>query len=171
MRTKRRHSIVLCVVVTALVGAGLAAAAMPPKRGGCDPTQQEQTDLSGTYTGRVNYPEADMSGQGTLTITGNNFTLTSGDKTQSGHITAVTTCNYTAVAMMFGDVTRPKPGEAAAPPPATISLRARKMGDRLSLTTVPGETRRFSFGSAGGGAARRVRHKPAKPKATTTATP
>ena len=153
------------VVAAAVIGAGLVVSAQekakPKKRGRCDPMQQEQTDLSGTYSGKVSYPDADMNGQGTLTITGNTFTLTSGDKTQTGRITAATTCNYIAVSMMFGDVTPPKPGEAAAPPPPTISLRGRKMGARLSLMTVPGEKRRFSFG---GGAASVRRHKAAKPK-------
>jgi hypothetical protein len=146
-------------------------AAMPQKRGRCDPMQQEQTDLSGTYSGRVNYPDGDMTGEGTLTITGNTFTLTSGDKTQTGRITAESTCHYISVAMMFGDVSAPKPGETAGPPPPTISLRAHKAGDRLSLMTVPGETHRFSFGSAGGGTAHVRRHKAGKPKAAAAATP
>ncbi len=37
----------------------------------------EQTDLSGTYTGNVNFPDHGMTGESTLTITGNKFTLTS----------------------------------------------------------------------------------------------
>lgn len=110
----------------------------------------EQTDLSGTYTGRVNYPDEDMVGEATLSIEGNNFTLTAGEKTLSGRITAVTTRGYTGVTMMFGDMTPqpavPLPSTAPpAPVKPAISLRARKAGDRLTLTTAPGEKRRFSF--------------------------
>ena len=59
-------------------GMGNVAVAAPVSTGRCDPNMQEQTDLSGTYTGTVNYSEGGMSGDATLTITGNNFTLTSG---------------------------------------------------------------------------------------------
>jgi len=117
----------------------------------------EQTDLSGTYTGTVDYPEGGLSGDATLTITGNNFTLTAGSTTQSGRVTAVTTRGYTGVTMMFGDLTPPAAGQAPPPLPA-VSLRARKMGDRVTLMSVPGEKRHFSFSAGGmGGGARRGR--------------
>src|SRR5437867_2572852 len=46
---------------------------MPRKRTGrCDPNQQEQTDLSGTYTGKVKHGDEPVM-DATLTITGNNF--------------------------------------------------------------------------------------------------
>jgi hypothetical protein len=137
--------------------------------GRCDPMKQEQTDLSGTYTGTVNYPDASLTGDATLTITGNNFSLTAGSTTQSGRVTAVTTCNYTGVTMMFGDLTPPTP--SPNPPPAlpAVSLRARKMGDRVTLMTVPGEKRSFSFGSAG--AMKTMKRKPRKHKATGMAKP
>src|SRR5207249_8178897 len=46
------------------------------RTGRCDPSQQEQTDLFGTYTGKLKHgDEAAM--EVTLTITGNNFTMTS----------------------------------------------------------------------------------------------
>lgn len=163
------------VIVTALASAGLVASAQntnssmtmkntntgtmkhKPRRpktkktwtGRCDPTKQEQADLSGTYTGKVNYPDASLTGDATLTITGNNFTLTAGSTTQSGRVTAVTTCGYTGATMMFGDLTPPTP--SPNPPAAlpAVSLRVRKMGDRVTLMTVPGEKRSFSFGTAG----------------------
>jgi hypothetical protein len=50
-----------------------------------------------------------------------------------------------------------------------VSLRAKKMGDRLTLTSVPEEKTRVSFVSAGGGSAGR-KHK-AKPKAKKAAAP
>ncbi|HJU56119.1 MAG TPA: hypothetical protein VJ715_16160 [Pyrinomonadaceae bacterium] len=116
--------------------------------GRCDPMAQEQTDLSGTYTGRVGYTDIVMAGDATLTISGNNFTLTNGQMTAEGRIVAVTTCNYTAVTMRFGkDVT----GAVMNPPPPlpTVSLRARRMGGGLDLDTVPGESRMFSFHTTG----------------------
>jgi hypothetical protein len=153
------------LIVTALAGAALSVSA---QKGRCDPTQQEQADLSGTYSGKVNYPDASLTGDATLTITGNNFTLTAGSTTQSGRITAVTTCGYTGATMMFGDLTPPTP--SPNPPAAlpAVSLRVRKMGDRVSLMTVPGEKRSFSFGSAAATRPRRQRRK-AKPKTDATA--
>lgn len=153
------------VVMTAIASAGLVVSAQntnssatmapettkpKPKRrtGRCDPTQQEQTDLSGTYTGKAKHgtePAVDA----TLTITGNNFTVTAGSDTHSGRITAVTTCGYTAVTMMTGDLTPPAPSPNPPPAMPAVSLRARKVGDRLTLTSVPGETRMMSFTSEG----------------------
>lgn len=129
------------------------------RTGRCDPMAQEQTDLSGTYTGRVGYTDATMSGDGTLTINGNDFTLTSGSVTQEGRIVAVTTCNYTAVTMRFGKDQTVTPGQTPPPPLPTISLRARRTGGGLSLETVPGESHMFSFHSTGasGGGMRRGR--------------
>jgi hypothetical protein len=112
---------------------------MAKTSGRCDPTKQEQTDLSGTYTGKVNHGDGAPQ-DATLTITGNTFTMTSGSETHSGSITAVTTCGYTAVTVMMGDRTTP-PASPNPPPPAQIvSLRAKKVGDKLWLTSVPGET-------------------------------
>ena len=112
----------------------------PRKRTGrCDPTQQEQTDLSGTYTGKVKHGDEPVM-DATLTVTGNNFTMTSGSDTHSGRIAAVTTCGYTAVTVMMGD-----PMKSGANPPMTVSLRAKKVGDKLTLTSVPGEPQKVSF--------------------------
>lgn len=160
------------MVLTALASAGLVVSAQNtnssttmtntaeakpktrkprPKKtwtGRCDPTKQEQADLSGTYTGKVKHgtePAAD----GTLTITGNNFTMSSGSETHSGRITAVTTCGYTAVTMMMGDLTPPTP--SPNPPPAlpAMSLRAKKVGNSLTLTSVPGEPKQVRFSTSG----------------------
>jgi hypothetical protein len=124
---------------------------MPAQTGRCDPMAQEQTDLSGTYTGTANYSEGGLSGESTLTINGNDFTITSGSSTQEGRVVAVTTCNYTAVTMMFGkSQTTAATGAQPAPLPA-VSLRARKAGGGLTLESVGGESRQFSFSSAGTG--------------------
>ena len=151
-------------------GPTAEATPTPRKSGRCDPMQQEQTDLSGTYTGKVDYADAGLTGDATLTITGSNFTLTAGSATQSGRVVAVTTCGYTAATMMFGDLTPPTP--SPNPPPAlpAVSLRVRKMGDRVTLMSVPGEKRSFSFSSAGSMKTMPRRHKP-KPKTTATPPP
>lgn len=141
--------------------------------GRCDPTKQEQVDLSGTYTGKARH-EKEAAVDATLTITGNNFTMTSGSDTHSGRITAVTTCGYTAVTMMMGDLTPPTP--SPNPPPAlpAMSLRAKKVGNSLTLTSVPGEPKQVSFSTSGSGKAprkhrttKRTGKAPAAPAKTT----
>src|SRR2546421_12979225 len=151
-------------------GPTAEATPAPRKTGRCDPMQQEQTDLSGTYTGKVDYSDAGLTGDATLTITSNNFTLTAGSASQSGRVTAVATCGYTAATMMFGGVTPVTP--SPNPPPAlpAVSLRVRKMGDRVTLMSVPGEKRSFSFSSAGSMKTMPRRHKP-KPKTTVPPAP
>ena len=135
--------------------------------GRCDPTKQEQTDLSGTYTGKVRHDKG-AAQDGTLTITGNNFTMSSGSETHSGRITAVTTCGYTAVTMMMGDLTPPAP--SPNPPPAlpAMSLRAKKSGNHLTLTSVPGEPKQVWFSTSGSmkSPRRKTSKKPAPPKPT-----
>lgn len=107
-----------------------------------------QADLSGTYTGTINYPEGGMTGEATLTITGGTFTLTSGSTTQSGRISAVTTRGYTGASMQFGD----------ALPATVVSVRAwHTSPDRLRLMSVPGEKREFSFSTPNAGGNRRRR--------------
>ncbi len=176
------------VVVTALASAGLVVSAQntnssttmaktskpkpkyrkkAPAMPRCDNTKQEQTDLSGTYTGKVKHgDEAAMDA--TLTITGNNFTMASGSDTHSGRITAVTTCGYTAVTVMMGDLTPPPPG--ANPPAAhpAMSLRAKKVGDSLTLTSVPGEPQKVSFTTGGTSYKAKPRYRKHKAAAKTT---
>lgn len=92
-------------------------------------------DLSGTYTGTVNYPDGSISGEGTLTITGNQFTLEAGGQTVTGTVRGVNTRGYIGAAMRFGDAL-----------PATVSsVRVRKRGNRVTINSVRGETRQFSF--------------------------
>jgi len=168
------------VILTTLASAGLVvsaqnanssatmtntgAAKSKPKRhrtaktggGRCDPAQQEQTDLSGTYTGKARHG-SEPAQDATLTITGNNFTMTSGSETHTGRVTAVTTCGYTGVTMMMGDLTPPAPSPN---PPAALpamSLRAKRSGNNLTLTSVPGEPQSVWFSTSG---------KPGKGKTT-----
>jgi hypothetical protein len=139
-----------------------AAPAMPP----CDNTQQEQTDLSGTYTGKVKHGDQPAM-DATLTITGNTFTMTGGPEAMSGRITAVTTCGYTAVTIMMGDLTPPPVGTAPPAHPA-MSMRAKKVGDSLTLTTVPGEPQMASFTTNGAAMKATPRHRKPRAKAKTT---
>jgi hypothetical protein len=168
------------VVVTALASAGLVvsaqntnssttmapAAAKPkpkhikkaaPAMPRCDNTKQEQTDLSGTYTGKLKHGDGPAV-DATLTVTGNTFTGTMGNESPHGRITAVTTCGYTAVTMMMDGA------------PTAMSLRAKKVGDSLTMTSVPGEPQMVSFTT--GGASMKAKPRPrkhkAKAKATTT---
>jgi hypothetical protein len=128
-----------------------AAPAMPR----CDNTKQEQTDLSGTYTGKLKHGDGPAV-DATLTITGNKFTGTMGSETPSGRVTAVTTCGYTAVTMMMDGA------------PQAMSLRAKKVGDSLTMTSVPGEPQMVSFTTNGAAMKAKPRYRKHKAKAKTT---
>jgi len=149
------------VILTTLASVGVYAQR-------CDPMKQEQADLSGTYTGKVRHGQ-EPAVDATLTITGNNFTMTAGSETNSGRITAVTTCGYTGVTMMMGDLTPPP---ASPNPPAALpamSLRAKKVGNSLTLTSVPGEPKQVWFSTGGGGGKPKARKHKAKAKTDTMA--
>ena len=110
-------------------------------------------DLSGTYTGNVTMTGGhEMSGPGTLTITSNSFTLEAGGMTHNGRIRAVTTRGYTGATLWFTDIT-----DAVSNTPLAADVRARKSGDRLTLSPVPGTRNRLTFASGGGGGGRRRR--------------
>ena len=145
--------------------------AMAQTSGRCDPSQQEQTDLSGTYTGKADHGNGEPPQDTTLTITGNTFSMTSGSETHNGRITAVKTCGYIGVTMMMGDLTPPAP--SPNPPAAlpAVSLRAKKVGDKLWLTSVPGETMKVSFTPTGGGAMKKQRKHRATTKKTDAGAP
>ena len=132
--------------------------AMPP----CDNTKQEQTDLSGTYTGKLKHGD-DPAVDATITITGGSITVNAGGQTHSGTIVAVTTCGYTGVAIVMSA----EPGKQID----AVSLRAKKVGDSLTLTSVPGEPKQISFTSGGGMMKPKHRKHKAKAKPAATATP
>lgn len=153
-------------------GGGGAAATTGAVMTTTTPVQDsEQTDLSGTYTGTLACTGIPVTGEGTLTITGNQFTFTptGGAGTANGRVASVTTRGYTAVAMQFGESVAPPPGGTSTPP-VIISLRARRAGDRLTLSGVPNTpTSDCSFSPAGGtntGGSRRGRRR--RRAATTT---
>jgi len=179
------------VIVAALASTGLVVSAQnanssttetaKPKRthrapakktGRCDPMQGEQTDLSGTYTGKAKHGPDKAPEDATLTITGNNFTMTSGSETHTGRITAVTTCGYTGVTMMMGDLTPPASSATPPAPLPAVSLRAKRVGDKLWLTSVPGEAMQVSFTPTGGGSGKaKAKRKHTGTKKTETAAP
>ncbi len=101
----------------------------------------EQTDLSGTYEGRLRMTGGhDMSGPATLTITGNQFTLTGEGMNHSGRVYAVTTRSYTGASFFFTDLP-----DSTTNTPVVVTVRARKHGDRLNLSPVPGTRTRLTF--------------------------
>lgn len=97
------------------------------------PTMQtSQVDLSGTYTGTfVNCDAGGLSGEQTLTITGNQFTTADG---KSGRIIASKTRGYTAVALQMSGAGSP-----------VMSFRGKKSGNKLTLSPVTGATSQCMF--------------------------
>ncbi|HEX6189573.1 MAG TPA: hypothetical protein VFZ40_15945 [Pyrinomonadaceae bacterium] len=144
---------------TSDMAATNTTAATQPRTGRCDPNKHEPADLSGTYTGKLQH--GDDVRDATLTISGNSLTMTSGSETHTGRITAVTTCGYTAVTIMHGDGGASEPGKTS-PPNKVMSLRAKKVGDSLTLMSVPGEPEKVMF-TSGGGAGRPRRQRPRRP--------
>lgn len=104
----------------------------------CNPTEHEEEDLTGTYSGRIEFPSSKLSGRANLTIEGTRFNLISGDLVLSGLIASETTCDYTAVAMRFETASSP---EIFTELPKSISLRGTRLGSKLSLISAEGETK------------------------------
>lgn len=166
---------VAAAMIVAIVSAGLVVSAQntnssmtmgeqptPRRTGRCDPNAQEQTDLSGTYTGKMKHGD-EPARDATITISGNSITMTSGSDTHTGRITAVTTCGYTAVTIMHGDGGVSTPG-TTTPVNKVLSLRAKRSGNSLTLMSVPGEPEKVMF-TSGGGAGRPRRQRARKPAA------
>lgn len=108
----------------------------------------EKTDLSGTYAGHMTMMGGhEMSGEVTLTITGNTFTITGESMSHDGRVYAVTTRGYTGASFYFSDISNP-----ATNTPVVATVRARKKGDSgLWLSPVPGTQTSMTFGTGGGG--------------------
>ena len=101
----------------------------------------ERVDLSGTYSGRVSTTGGhEMSGDAELTISGNTFTLTGEGMTHSGRFYAVLTRGATSAALYFSDIQDP-----ATSTPVVFNVRARKSGERLTLTPAPNSKNRLTF--------------------------
>lgn len=95
-------------------------------------------DMSGTFTGTINAPDMNLSGPATLTFTANTFTIDAGGNTQSGTYTAQEWPGQVAMSMRFGTEL----------PANIISVRVKHRGDSLTITSVPGESKKFSFTTA-----------------------
>lgn len=104
----------------------------------------ERVDLSGTYEGNLSTSGGanEMRNvKATLTITGNTFTLTmEGGGSHSGRVYAVLTRGETSAAFYFTDMSVGTP-----PTPLVYNVRARKRGDRLTLTPAPRTAVRLTF--------------------------
>lgn len=109
-------------------------------------TPGEATDLSGTWTGRVRMAgDHTMDGEGTLTITGNQFTLTSEGMTHTGRVIAITTRGYTGATFWFTDQT-----DSATSTPLAASARIRRGRNSIAITPVPGARNRLTFNGRAG---------------------
>lgn len=105
----------------------------------------EQIDLSGTYSGHVRMSDGhDMEGDGTLTITGNQFSLEGGGMTHNGRVYAVTTRGYIGAAFYFPDITNP-----ATSTPVVANTRVRKRGGLIWINPVPNTSAKLWFSSGG----------------------
>jgi hypothetical protein len=163
-RGRRRHH-----AAAAAADTGMAADT-GQTTGASGDVSGQQTDLSGTYTGHVTMSGGhDMDGDGTLTITTNQFTLEAGGMNHTGRVYAVTTRGYTGASFYFSDLT-----DSTTNTPVVATARARKSGDHLTLSPVPGARTMLTFGSSGrmGGGRRGRRgrrgHRAAAPTDTTT---
>lgn len=146
----------------ALGGFWALKAQDPPQTPRTDPPavaaqQTTQPDLSGTYAGTFDCEPLGLTGDTTLTITGNDFTTADG---KSGRIVASKSGGYTAVAFQLGALVT-TPSATPATPPVIVSMRARKMRDRLILTSAPGTTTKCSFAPTRVARGKRIPRTPA----------
>lgn len=134
------------------VWAGMAQDPAPqnPSNVRTDPpavaAQSTPADLSGTYTGTFNCEPLGLTGDTTLTINGNEFTLADG---RTGRLVASTTRGYTAVALQLAPAAAATTTTGAAAgtttTPSVVSLRAKKSGTRLTLSPASGAKMKCSF--------------------------
>lgn len=116
----------------------------------CGPSRQDQLDLSGRYTGNVDYPDAGLRGNATLTIKENEFWLTVGSVIHSGQITALSFCGQTTATMLFGEAIQ-RPGQKPPVPLNPLLLTVQQQDDRFILTMDSREAQSFSFLQMKGG--------------------
>ena len=153
MSTRLSGSLLLLVALVLLFNAGEFAAQDPVPA--TPAPQATAPDLSGTYAGTFNCDALGLTGDTTLTITGNQFTTADG---KTGRIVASKSGGYTAVAFQVGEMnpTTPATTQPSAAP-QIVSMRARKSGNRLTLTSAPGSTMKCSFTTGATARGRRQR--------------
>ena len=167
MSTRMSGTVLLLIALVLLLNAGDFAAQDPPQTppqtmpAAPQATQTAPPDLSGTYSGTFNCDSIGLMGDTTLTITGNQFTTADG---KTGRIVASKSGGYTAVALQVGEPT-------AATPAPVVSLRARKSGNRLILTSAPGATMKCSFTPASTSARGRRNQRTPAAKGTDVSNP
>jgi hypothetical protein len=104
------------------------------------PPADAPEDLSGTYTGKVTMTGGhEMSGEATLTINGNSFTLHGEGMSHSGRISAVNTRKYIGSTLMFEDIE-----DAQTKTKLFASVRVRK-GKTFSMTPIAESKNKLTF--------------------------
>lgn len=157
MSTRLSGSLLLLVALVLLFNVGDFAAQDPAPA--APAPQNTAPDLSGTYAGTFNCEALGLTGDTTLTITGNQFTTSDG---KTGRIVASKSGGYTAVAFQVGEMNpNTTPTTQPSAPPQIVSMRARKSGNRLILTSAPGTTMKCSFTPATTARGRRGQRTPA----------
>lgn len=144
------YLVVLAAFVTAVAAISVTAGLRGPQNANSSTTTNssqeivsDQVDLSGTYTGTIKITGShEMSGEGTITISGSTVTIEAGGMTHTGRIFAVTTRGYTGVTMYFPDVE-----DSATKTGLVLMARAKKKGEHLMLTPVPGARNTIWFKS------------------------
>lgn len=155
MSTRLSGSLLLLVALVLLLNAGEFAAQDPVPA--TPAPQATAPDLSGTYAGTFNCDALGLTGDTTLTITGNQFTTADG---KTGRIVASKSGGYTAVAFQVGEMnptTQPAAAGTQPAAPQIVSMRARKSGNRLTLTSAPGSMMKCSFTTGATARGRRQR--------------
>src|SRR5688572_13409457 len=143
MSTRLSGSLLVLVALVLVFNVGEFAAQDPAPA--TPAPQNTPPDLSGTYAGTFNCDAVGLTGDTTLTITGNQFTTADG---KTGRIVASKSGGYTAVAFQVGEMAPAATTGATAAPatmPQIFSLRARQQGTRLTLTAGPGTTLKSPF--------------------------
>jgi hypothetical protein len=100
-----------------------------------DPTATAPTGLDGTYRGKMNFPAAALTGDATLVITGNRFSLTHCKRSLDGTIVARTTPEGQVYDLIF---------ETQAPI-AKLAVRFTGPEKARVITNAPGENHLFNF--------------------------
>lgn len=105
-----------------------------------EPDTTDQTDLRGDYSGRISFPDGRVVGDATLTITGNEFVITTAQGGDANRIAGVfgvaQTQRYKAVALR---ILRPD-GTSE-----TLSLRLKQVGNEFFLQNVNEEDNTFNL--------------------------
>ncbi|MDQ4123630.1 MAG: hypothetical protein M3209_19500 [Acidobacteriota bacterium] len=103
----------------------------------------DRADLTGNYAGALKFPSANLNGKATLSVEGNKFVLRGANGSEkTGRITGIKTGgDYVSVALMFEET----PSENQPFNHSIMSVRLRKTGKNVIISSAPGEEREFRF--------------------------